>query len=281
MGRKCKHVGLIACLIWLANGAIPLDASFRPSFGLDGCTWNATHIVMVQTTAAGDVFSVLESWKGDLKPGDLVELPDLKPAENAPSISTYPESARSDLEGKVGIGGPIPRQPVGSQMILFLKKQEGSGDGRQVKWEPANPWGGMKVSVLWIDGGKGFCFRQWNNPGPSALSECAPWTARSSDIAVFTVRIQEVLQAQGDLAETLALKNEDVRAERLGRIALGDVYLAQKEAIDALGKAGTVALPQILQVLDKPPAFYDGDNLINVFVGPAAEASCTRGCSRT
>jgi len=273
MRRPFQLLSVIACLIWLANAANPLDAGIRASFGLEGCTWNATHIVLVQTTAAGDVFSVLESWKGDLKPGDLVELPDLKPPENAPSISTYPNSARSDLDGKFGISGPIPRQPVGSRMILFLKKQEESGDGKPVKWEPANPSGGMKVSVLWIDGGKGYCFLQWNNPGPSALSQCVQWTARSSDVAVVTVRIHEVLQAQRDLAETLALKNEDVRAERLGRIALGDVYLAQKEAIDALGKCGTVALPQILQVLDKPPGFYDGDDLIRVFVEAAGKGS--------
>jgi len=38
-------------------------------------------------------------------------------------------------------------------------------------------------------------------------------------VAVFSARIQEVLQAQRDLAETLALKDVDVRAERLGRVA--------------------------------------------------------------
>src|ERR1700739_2205491 len=124
-------------------------------------------------------------------------------------------------------------------MILFLKKQEGSDAGTPMKWEPASR-GGMKVSVLWIDGGKAFCFQQRMNPGPSELSPCLRWPVRSSDVAVFTVRIQEVLQAREDLTETLALKNVNVRDGRLGSTALGEVYEAQKEAIDALGKTGTI-----------------------------------------
>ena len=93
-------------------------------------------------------------------------------------------------------------------------------------------------------------------------------------MAVFTARIQEALQAQRDLTEILALEDVDVRAERLGRVALGDVYPAQQEAIDALGKAGEVALPEILQVMDTPPGrYYDGDALIRVFVEAAGKDS--------
>ena len=75
-----------------------------------------------------------------------------------------------------------------------------------------------------------------------------------------------------------------VRAERHGRTALSDVYEAQKEAIDALGKAGTTALPGFLQVMDKPPLPFDGAALIRVFVtaaGKNVEGNCMRGCSRT
>lgn len=229
-------------------------------------SWNATHIVLVQTTANKGVFSVVESWKGDLKPGESLELPELNPNENAVPISSYPKPAGFDLQDRMGINEQIPRQPIGSGMILFLRKQEVGDAGTTAKWGPASAWGGMKVSVLWIDGGKAFCFKQWENPGPSALSQCVRGPMISSDVAVFTARIQELLQTQSDLTETLALKDVDVRAERLARIALGDVYPAQKEAIGALGKAGTVALPEILQVMDKPPGRYDGDALIRMFV---------------
>jgi len=112
------------------------------------------------------------------------------------------------------------------------------------------------------------------NPGPSAFSQCGRSPLGSSDVAVFTARIQEVLQAQRDLTETLAVKDVDARVERLGWIAVGEVYEAQKEAIDALGKHGTVALPEILQFMDKAPGrYYDGDALIRVFVEAAGKDS--------
>ena len=179
MRRNLACVSFLAeCLILAV--AIPLDAGIRPSFDLDSCSWNATHIVLVQTTANEGVFSVVESWKGHLKPGESLELPELKPNQNAVPISSYPKPAGFDLQDKMGISEQIPRQPLGSQMILFLKEQDVSGAGTPAKWGPASSWGGMKVSVLWLDGGKAFCFQQGENPGPSALSQCGRWPLRSS-----------------------------------------------------------------------------------------------------
>jgi len=255
MRLKRRRLSSTGLLLLSTISAIPVDAGIRPSFSVDECSWNATHIVLVQTTAKDGVFSVVESWKGDLKPGDSVEVPELRPGKDALPISKYRKTIESVFQDKSGISEEIPRQPIGSRMILFLNKQEGSGAGMPAKWGPASMWGGMRVSALWIDDGKAFCFQQWMNPGPSALSPCVrvPVTVLSSDVAVFTARLQEVLTAQQDLARALAVKDMNWRAERLGFIALGDVYPAQKEAVDALGKAGTVALPEILQVMDTPP----------------------------
>ena len=256
-------------VVFLAIGAIPVDAGIRPSFSLDGCSWSATHIVLVQTTPTDGAFSVVESWKGDLKPGDSLEVPELKPNKDAVPISSNQKPQGFGSEDAQGISEQIPRQPVGSRMILFLKKRnEGgtaspsAGNSSGTEWEPVPTFGGMKVSALWIDGGKGFCFRQWMNPGPSALSECWRFPVMSSDVAVLTTRILRVLQVQKHLAETMAMKNNpEVRADRLGHIALGDVWEAQREALDAMGKSGAVALPEILQVMDEPPVPYDGKTI--------------------
>jgi len=273
MRLSLAFVGLVECLTLLTTVAIPVNGGIRPSFDLDQCSWNATHIVLVKTTVKDGVFSVVESWKGDLKPGDSLEVAELMPDENAVAIASYSGSRGSELVDQSRIREQIPRQPAGSQMILFLKKQEASGAGASTKWGPASGWGGMKVSVLWIDAAKTFCFQQWMNPGPSVLSECQRWPLSSSDPDVFTARIRQVLQTKAGLAEALALKREDDRAERLGRIALGDVYPAQKEAMDALAKAGTVALPEILQVMDGAPGFYDGVALVRMFVKAAGKDS--------
>ena len=281
MRRKLGCLSLAGFVILLAIGAIPVDAGIRPSFSLDHCSWNATYIVLVQTTPRDGVFSVVESWKGDLKPRDSLEVPELKPNKDAVPISSYPKPQGFGSQDTQGISEQIPRQPVGSRMILFLKKKEEGGvaspsvgNTAGTRWEPANTWGGMKVSALWIDGEKSYCFVQWMNPGPSALSECLSFQTMSSDVAVFTARIQRVLQVQKHLAETMAMKNNpEVRADRLGRIVLGDVWEAQREALGVLGKSGTVALPEILQVMDEPPVPYDGNVTIRAFVEAAGKDS--------
>ncbi len=274
MRLNLAWASLAACLIWLGISPISLHAALRLDFEIDRFSWHATHIVLAQTTANDGVLSVVESWKGDLKPGDSIAVPELKPNENAVPISSYPKPVGSYLRDESGISERIPRQPIGSRVILFLKKQDGNGVETPVKWGPAIG-NEMKISVLWIDGGKAFCFQALETWGTATnLSPCLRWTVRSSDAAVFIARIQEVLQAQEGLAETLAFPNVEVRAERLGFIAQSNVYPAEKEAIEALGKAGTVALPEILQVMDKPPAsFYDGDALIRVFVEAAGKDS--------
>jgi hypothetical protein len=279
MRRKFGCLPLAGFVVLLSVGAIPVEAGIRPSFSLDRCTWSATHIVSVQTTPTDGVFSVVQSWKGDLRPGDPLEIPELKPNKDAVSISSYPKPPGFDSQNIQGVSEQIPRQPVGSRMILFLKKKEEGGAASPsnttgTQWEPASGWGGMKVSALWIDGEKSYCFVQWMNPGPSALSQCLSFQAMSSDVAVFTARIQRVLQVQRHLAETLAMKNNpEVRADRLGRIALGDVWEAQREALDALGKSGTVALPEILQVMDQPPVPHDGKVTILALVQAAGKES--------
>ncbi len=250
---------------------LSLDAGIRPSFNVDQCSWNATHIILVQTTSNDSVFSIVESLKGDLRPGDSLELPDLMPKEDAVSIPNNAKPPGYRMEDVSGISEQVPRQPIGSRLILFLKKQVETGSGVQVKWVAAAE--SMKVSVLWIDDRKAYCFQQWTNPGPSALSQCIRWPARSSDVDVFTARIQEVVQMQRELTEALALKDANLRVQRVGFIALSTVLPAQREAMDALGKSGTVALPAILQVMDKPPGFYDGDALMRMIVAAAGKDS--------
>ncbi len=272
---------MVGFVISLAIGSISADAGIRPSFSLDGCSWSATHLVLVQTTPEDGVFSVVKSWKGDLKPGDSLEVPELKPNTDVVPISSYPKPQGFGSGDTQGISEQIPGQPVGSRMILFLRKKEAggaapllAGNTIETQWEPASTWGGVKVSALWIDGGKGFCFRQWMNPGPSALSECGQFPVMSSDMTVLTARIQRILQVQKHLAETMAMKNHpEARADRLGHIALGEVWEAQREALDALGKSGTVALPEILQVMDEPPVPSDGKVMIRALVEAAGKDS--------
>lgn len=53
-------------------------AECLPTFWPAGCSYRATHIVVVTVEpAGGGRFKVTESWKGDLKPGDALTIPGL------------------------------------------------------------------------------------------------------------------------------------------------------------------------------------------------------------
>src|SRR5206468_844470 len=53
-------------------------AAIRPSFHLDTCSWRATHVVVVSEGETIDgAVTVLESWVGDLRPGDTLAVPEL------------------------------------------------------------------------------------------------------------------------------------------------------------------------------------------------------------
>lgn len=250
-------------------------AGFRPSFSLDMCAWDSTHIAVVSVTPDDGVFRVIESLKGDLKIGETVTVPDLRPAVGAVSISRYVPSQPFDHTDEQGISGRIPRQPIGSQIVLFLKEvQEGNlpeqgktlQRGRQ--WQPASLYGGMKVSAVWIDGGHVFCFQQPQNPGPSRLRLCRERDQLS--LPTLTTRTKDIVRTQDKLVRALRLEDRNTRIEELTAIAYGDVwYGARQGAVQGLGKAGPTALPAIQKILRRPPVPYD----MRYIMGAVVEAA--------
>ena len=81
------------------------------------------YIVLVEVTLIPGTFRVVEPWKGDLKLGNLVTVPELQPPPGATEIVAYPKEFTDILKG--GQNEQIPAQRVGSQMVLFLKKAVG------------------------------------------------------------------------------------------------------------------------------------------------------------
>jgi hypothetical protein len=263
--------------IFLLSVTQSTEAGIRPSFWLDSCTWDATHIVLVATTSQGDVFTVMQSWKGDLKARDTLKVPELKPDSDAVAISRYPAGEAFDHIDESGISGRVPNQPVGSQMVLFLKSRKEKHAASQAtniqasgQWKPASLYGGMKVSVVWIDGGQLFCFQQQMNPGPSALGPCTQRT--QMDLPMLIGRIKDILQTQDHLARLPRLEDRNARMEQLQTIIYGDVwYGARKAALQGLGKTGPSALPVIQQMLDRPPVPYDSEDLVKALAQAAGE----------
>jgi len=92
-------------------------------------------------------------------------------------IALNPKRTDFFARDESGISEQIPRQPVGSRLVLFLKREKGSEASPSPanvesgeKWRSANFWNEMKTSVVWIDGGYVYGFQQVMNPGSSVLT---------------------------------------------------------------------------------------------------------------
>lgn len=253
------RVGLLLTLLF--GFLHPTLAGIRPSFSLDYCSWHATDIVLVEFTPRPGVFRVVESWKGDLEAGSPVVVPELQPPTGAMEISGYQRRVE-EIEN----GGPneqIPAQPVGSRMVLFLKKEAGASSEQ---WRPADFSVEMKTSAVWIDGGQLYRFQQVWNPGPSILVRWDMGLGKMKD------RVREIRRIQLELAKVIAVEDSSARAEALKVYVRSDVREAQHLALSELGKSGRRALATIREMLSDPAFADDGAELVKAFAEAGGES---------
>jgi hypothetical protein len=257
--RIFKVCWFLILLVELVHPAFP---AIRPSFRLDHSSWHATHIVLAITTPQDGTFKVVESWKGDLRVGDRIVIPELRLEPSAVPISRYPKEWTEAVGG--GISEQIPREPAGSSVFLFLKS---SADGQvptiktdeRRRWWPSDIMGTMKASVVWADGDQLYCFTQLTNPGPSVLS-ALPYSEEK-----LRNRVAEIVGVQRDLTAAFPKDGEE-RPELFKPYVRSDVFPAQQFALEALGKSGPSAVPTILGMLDDPAFANEASELVGALV---------------
>jgi hypothetical protein len=131
-----NHFKTIIAVILATRCGLVLNslAGIQPSFYLETLTAQASDIVVVKENEKLDgKYTVIETWKGELKSGDTMTIPELAgfSSEESRAIHRWPREARSNLLTHV----------TGSRMSLFLKKT--ASDPK--KWEAASSFGGMNV----------------------------------------------------------------------------------------------------------------------------------------
>lgn len=265
-------------LILLAAFLIPAFGGFRPSFSLDYCSWNATHIFLAEVSPHDDDFQVIESWKGNLKPGEHIRVPQLQPGPRAIAIALYSKQHRpyhpsSNASGNTYIDD-VPRQPVGSRIVLFLRQDRqpapAPGDSpitEKSEWQPADLFNEIRSSVIWLDGTKLYVFTQWMNPGPSLISN---W---NNSLPSVRARVKEVIGIQEALGDASRTKDKSERAERLRPYVQSDVFSAKQFALEQLGKCGPSALGIIRTMLDDPAYAPQADDLIKAYSEAGGESA--------
>lgn len=236
------HLALMVAVVLALLICGECFAAIRPSFSLEYSAWHASDIVVVARGAEpGGKVTVLETWKGSLSKGDSLTVPGLP--EGEPEVSQMPFGGKE----------PAVTAVSGQRMILFLVRQAtnpkapadagGADKPSQVAWGSADLFGGMNVSMVWVEKGQVYNFSQIKNPGPSLL------VARNQTEEQFKKQVDAVLADQIKVQKVLAIKDPSERARTLKPMAAGvntDLQQAAMNGVAACGKQGLPVLREML-----------------------------------
>lgn len=91
--RTLKISTILTSILFLLAVSSAVVAGIRPSFSPEGCSWRASDIVVVTEGSQIDgKFQVLETWKGDLKPGETISVPELAQFKEKDARLIFPKS---------------------------------------------------------------------------------------------------------------------------------------------------------------------------------------------
>ena len=232
---------LLTCVVILASPSLSV-AEIRQSFMLDHSAWHATDVVLATEGEKIDGrLSVVETWKGALSPGDALTVTGLHIfANEASRMVTRLGGAKHEKKPPVVVSG--------ERMILFLRRSpRRTGKGQPppgpATWYPASQFGGMKVSVVWVEGETTYAFTQVMNPGPSILNR-----QRNSQ-GEMKERVREIAAIQSSLTKIAGVPVPEKRAEKAAPYTKSNVYYARGEAFRILAACKTPAVPILRKML--------------------------------
>jgi hypothetical protein len=219
---------------------------------------------LAQTTVTDGAFEVLENWKGDLHAGHRVLIPELRPRPEAIPIALYPKSLIGALRSD--ITKLVPRQPIGSRVILFLKcppsaecRTDKFDSPIDCQWEPLDPLLTVKNSAVWVDEGRLFRFIEFAVPGPEFIFEVP-----GSELKLKQ-RVAQVKAIQDRIGTILRLSGSE-RAEMLKSYVHSSIRSARQVALEELGKCGPDAVRSIRRMLDDPAYEHEEPELVNALL---------------
>ena len=214
---------LTAATILLALAA-PVSASGSPMDQARWDAWNASHIVVTDSTG-----KVLEVWKGDLAVGDALPVDGTTWRLRLPQVVNHGGAVGGDIEGK---------KVHADRVILFLSKAgKDSPDGKK-----PGEWLGLRP--YYVSAGKGGVFAQVY----ALEKDVQPVYAVAKTEAEFKAEYLPIAERRTVLAAALAEPDVKKRAARLGVLAT-EPKGGQREAIEALGDCGEDGVAPLAAVL--------------------------------
>jgi hypothetical protein len=135
-------------------------------------------------------------------------------------------------------------------MIVFLKRassQPANKETVRIRWEFANLYNIIDVSVVWIEEGSAYTFMQEMNPGPSLL------TRIDGPEAKMKTKVVEIVHLQESLTKVAAIPAAEERATKAAAYVRSDNYFARKEAYRILADCKASAVPILRKMLQDEP----------------------------
>ncbi len=269
----------LRCLILVSSvlaTCVSVHAGIRPSFMPEESSWRSTDIVVVTEGKEIDgVVQVIETWKGELKPGSTLTIPDLAEfkAKDARLVDNYSWNERQGTSEFV----------TGDRMILFLRDQTKisanaesddeqneaaeTGENRS-RWSGANPMGReVKYSTVWIERDKVYCFIQIMNPGPSLLC-----STQMTDASLRKLN-NDVTSEQTALNAAAAMADPVTRAECLKPFIHSSIHLAREAAFMNLTKCGPAALRVLREELNNKQNGSIQDDVVEALAKSGGKAA--------
>jgi hypothetical protein len=249
--KALKSLGCLLLLLALSSFA---RAGIRPSFLSEVCAWRATDIVVVTEGQEVDgVFTILETLKGDLKPGETITIPEMAEFKSVEARLENDQLYEQQQRGKA------KEYVTGNRMILFLRdsqkpqlwlddEQEQGASTRKKgpsRWQAANLMGDeIKYSAVWIEKDYIHCFIQEMNPGPSLLLK--------RDVTEDKLRkeVAEIINVQDGLKGAIAIQDPSRKSLSFEPFLHSEIYLARERAFAELINCGEAALPVLKAVLN-------------------------------
>jgi hypothetical protein len=241
-----KNTRILLPLLALIGHTPAAFGFISASFIQDHCIWNATHIVVVTEGDKIDgIVEVKESWRGDLKEGASITIPEL--AEFAPEEKRAVRKGLSAILEEEQEPAMKVTHVTGKRMVLFLrKKEEKAGLGKQdkVTWELANRiWKRMDVSVAWVEAERMYAIVQESNPGPSAIYYRGTTETKMKD------RVLQIVKMQEALTKAIGRSDPDKVVDAVMPLLKFDSYYVGDEAVETLGQSGKDGLAILRKLL--------------------------------
>lgn len=238
----------------------------QPSFSNSYCSWNATDIIVARSDDKFDGnIEVLEIWKGRLKKGDRIIIPDLKEfsAEKERDVVKNIDPAVEKIRNKTIL------RVTGDRMVLYLNKSKSDAN----TWVPIEP-DGIRYSMAWVELKDVYAFGQQFNPGRSSLHFLGVKEAElkkeldevvSTKLSVTKSLEEDSLNKQLDVILPFLLNQENA----------GFIHSAILDSVARKGRKGLAVLKEILKN-DKLSDLHGSAISVMPFLGPDVASSALR-----